>query len=205
VGVSRYSSGTQPRASRCQLRRNIHRGTGLAERCIPGLLCSPPVEVFVQQLGCFVPRAGQKVSVAVQGDCNGTGEAALVNEIERARRSGVALVFAYLEVEGPRDGNDREGDTASDAALRKVVTVMQSKLRPYDPVVRWGRGAFLCTITDADLDDAGGRLEEIRNALADSHPGAKVEFGIAALRKDDTLETLIDRADAALQETKRVP
>lgn len=135
----------------------------------------------------------------------GTGEAVLVNEIDRAKRSGVALVFAYLEVEDPRDGNDREGDTASDAALRNVVTVMQSKLRPYDPVVRWGRGAFLCTITDADLDDAGGRLVEIRNALADSHPSAKVEFGIAALGKDDTLETLIDRADAALQETKRVP
>jgi GGDEF domain-containing protein len=82
---------------------------------------------------------------------------------------------------------------------------MQSKLRPYYPVVRWGTGAFLCTIIDADLDDAGGRLVEIRNALADSHPSAKVEFGIAALGKDDTLETLIDRADAALQETKRVP
>ena len=32
-------------------------------------LKGPLVEVFVQ-LGCFVPRAGQKVSVAVQRDCN---------------------------------------------------------------------------------------------------------------------------------------
>jgi diguanylate cyclase (GGDEF)-like protein len=132
----------------------------------------------------------------------GMGEVALVNEIERARRSEGALAVAYIDCDGLKELNDREGHTAGDAMLRDLVALLRSKLRPYDPVVRWGGDEFVCAISGVDLDDVRGRFEEIRAALAEEGR-PQVTVGLAALDERDTLETLIDRADAALLESRR--
>jgi diguanylate cyclase (GGDEF)-like protein len=132
----------------------------------------------------------------------GMGEIAVINEIERARRSDQALVLAYIDSDDLKGVNDREGHAAGDALLRDLVALLRSKLRPYDPVVRWGGDEFICTISGADLDDARSRFEEIRRALAEKG-GAPVTVGLTALGEDDTLETLVERADAALLESRR--
>jgi diguanylate cyclase (GGDEF)-like protein len=132
----------------------------------------------------------------------GMGETTLVNEIERSRRADQALVLAYIDCDRLKDVNDREGHAAGDALLRDLVALLRSKLRPYDPVVRWGGDEFVCTISDADLAAARSRFEEIRLALAQDG-GAPVTVGLAVLEAGDTLETLIERADAALLEARR--
>ena len=132
----------------------------------------------------------------------GMGEIAVINEIERARRADQALVLAYIDCDDLKGVNDREGHAAGDALLRDLVALLRSKLRPYDPVVRWGGDEFICTISNADLDDARSRFEEIRMELAEKG-GAPVSVGLAALGEGDTLETLVERADAALLEARR--
>jgi diguanylate cyclase (GGDEF)-like protein len=131
----------------------------------------------------------------------GMGEIAVINEIERARRSDQALVLAYVDADGLKGVNDREGYAAGDALLRDLVAVMRSKLRPYDPVVRWGGDEFICTISNTDLIGARERFEEIRVALAETG-GAPVSVGLTVLKEGDTLETLVERADAALLEAR---
>jgi diguanylate cyclase (GGDEF)-like protein len=131
----------------------------------------------------------------------GMGEIAVINEIERARRSNQALVLAYIDSDDLKGVNDREGHAAGDALLRNLVVILRSKLRPYDPLVRWGGDEFICTISGADLDEARSRFEEVRGALAEEG-GAPVTVGLAALGEDDTLETLVERADAALLESR---
>jgi diguanylate cyclase (GGDEF)-like protein len=130
------------------------------------------------------------------------GEVAVINEIERARRSDHALVLAYVDSDDLKGVNDREGHAAGDALLRDLVARLRSKLRPYDPVVRWGGDEFICTISDADLDDARTRFEDIRLSLAEKG-GAQVSVGLAALGEGDTVETLVKRADGALLESRR--
>jgi diguanylate cyclase (GGDEF)-like protein len=132
----------------------------------------------------------------------GMGEIAVINEIERARRSDQTLVLAYIDSDDLKGVNDREGPAASDALLRDLVALLRSKLRPYDPVVRWGGDEFICTISDAALEDANRRFEEIRLDLAENGR-APVSVGLAALGAGDTLETLVERADADLLESRR--
>jgi diguanylate cyclase (GGDEF)-like protein len=132
----------------------------------------------------------------------GMGEIALVNEIERSRRADQALVLAYIDCDRLKDVNDREGHAAGDALLCDLVALLRSNLRPYDPVVRWGGDEFVCTISDADLETARSRFEEIRLALA-QNGGAPVTVGLAVLEDAETLETLVGRADAALLEARR--
>jgi diguanylate cyclase (GGDEF)-like protein len=132
----------------------------------------------------------------------GMGEIALVNEIERARRTKRALALAFVDCDALKAVNDRGGHQAGDALLRELVAVLRSKLRPYDAVVRWGGDEFVCTISDAGLDDARRRFEGIRAALAEA-TGEGVTVGLAALEESDSLETLLERADAALLEARR--
>jgi diguanylate cyclase (GGDEF)-like protein len=130
----------------------------------------------------------------------GMGRIALVHEIERARRSESALAFAYLDVNGLKALNDRDGHAAGDALLCDLVTSMRTKLRPYDPIVRWGGDEFICTISDAGLEAARSRVEEIGNMLGELHQGSSFSVGLAMLDESDTLETLMERADEALLE-----
>jgi diguanylate cyclase (GGDEF)-like protein len=131
----------------------------------------------------------------------GMGKTALVNEIERARRYQGTLALAYVDCDGLKDVNDREGHAAGDALLRDLVDLLRSNLRPYDPVVRWGGDEFICAISDTNLESAMDRFQEIQTALAERQ-GMRVTIGLAVLEEGDTLETLIKRADAALLEAR---
>lgn len=132
----------------------------------------------------------------------GLGEIALVNEIERARRSKRALSLAYIDCDALKEVNDPDGLGEGDELLRELVALLRSMLRPYDPVVRWGGDDFVCTISDATLDDATRRFEGIRADLAEA-TGEGVTVGLAALEERDSLETLLERADTALLEARQ--
>jgi diguanylate cyclase (GGDEF)-like protein len=132
----------------------------------------------------------------------GLGEVALGNEIERAKRSGKALVLAYVNIDQLKEVNDRHGHAAGDDLLRDVVAALRSKLRPYDPLARWGGDEFVCAISETELEDARSRIDEVRRLLAETQPSASISVGLAALRRGDTVEALIERADESLLEAR---
>ena len=133
----------------------------------------------------------------------GMGETVMRHEIERARRLKGDLALAYLDVDGLKEINDRLGHGAGDALLRDLVEALRSRLRPYDPVVRWGGDEFVCAVSDTTVEVAGDRFDEALYVLAESQPGAAISVGLAALRDGDTLETLVDRADQVLLQDRR--
>jgi diguanylate cyclase (GGDEF)-like protein len=132
----------------------------------------------------------------------GAGESALQHELSRARRSGGGLVLAYVDLDGLKATNDRAGHAAGDARLRDVVSVMRSKLRSYEPIVRYGGDEFLCSFAGVSLAAVRTRFQEI-DAVLDGrdHPGA-LSVGLAEMRPGDTLAELIERADRALIEAR---
>ena len=128
----------------------------------------------------------------------GMGELALTHEIDRARRLGRRFVLAVLDVDELKDVNDRAGHAAGDALLRDVAIAITSTLRSYDITVRWGGDEFVCGMSDVTLDVAAERIAEIQRTLNARSPAASISGGKAALRDDDTLDSVIARADAEL-------
>jgi diguanylate cyclase (GGDEF)-like protein len=128
----------------------------------------------------------------------GAGELALERELSRARRFSDRLVLAYVDLDGLKETNDRDGHAAGDARLRDVVNIMRSKLRSYEPIVRFGGDEFVCSMVGVDLQTARIRFEEMNLVLRDrDHPGS-LSVGFAELQADDTLAEVIQRADVAL-------
>ncbi len=130
------------------------------------------------------------------------GRLALRNEIERARRSDGKFVIAFIDVDGLKGVNDREGHAAGDRVLRTLAATMRANLRSYDPIVRFGGDEFICGISSIDPAEVQHRIgvmdQSLRNAT-----GVGITAGLATLTSNESLDELTARADAALIEAKR--
>lgn len=83
------------------------------------------------------------------GACSGgLGEILLRYEIERANRPEGDLTLVFIDADGLRETNDHSGHAAGDARLRSAFSGLQARLRPYDPIARWGGDEFVCTSGD---------------------------------------------------------
>ena len=129
------------------------------------------------------------------------GRIALSNEIDRARRGDGRLVVAFVDLDDLKGINDRQGHAAGDDALRTVVSALRSKLRSFDPVLRYGGDEFVAGMCEVHEADARQRFESIQQSLVAI--GIRVSLGLASLAPDDTVDTLIARADEALLQGRR--
>ena len=134
----------------------------------------------------------------------GLGTVALQREINRARHSGGRLVLAFVDVDGLKQVNDRDGHAAGDALLIRVATTIRSRLRSYDPLVRFGGDEFVCAFADFDVAGARRRFDEIQAALGDTGEEGSISVGFAELQEGDSLDDLTARGDAALYEARRL-
>ena len=132
----------------------------------------------------------------------GTGELALTHEIDRSRRAGQSLILALIDVDGLKVVNDTEGHASGDTLLRAVPTAITVTLRSYDVTVRWGGDEFVCALPDMTRKAAIRRIDQIQRELEVLRPGATISAGIAELHVDDTLQSLVERADTDLYSAK---
>jgi diguanylate cyclase (GGDEF)-like protein len=130
------------------------------------------------------------------------GRQALRNEIERARRTNGKFVIAFVDVDGLKGVNDRDGHAAGDRVLRTLAATMRANLRSYDPIVRFGGDEFICGIASIDADEVQHRIGVIDQSLRQA-TGVGITAGLATLTSNETLEELTAKADAALIEAKR--
>jgi diguanylate cyclase (GGDEF)-like protein len=141
---------------------------------------------------------------------------AILDAAERAlaqqRRHGGVLTLALLDLDHFKNVNDTYGHPAGDALLRGLVTRLRAQIRDGDCIGRYGGEEFLLVLPDLSLDGPNGveRVDSWRHAVA-AHPfdiGAAAplrvtcSIGVASALADETLESLIARADAALYRAK---
>jgi diguanylate cyclase (GGDEF)-like protein len=132
----------------------------------------------------------------------GLGEMLLRHEMSRANRLGGHLALAFVDADGLKETNTRSGHAAGDDLLRQIYKGLQARLRPYDPIVRWGGDEFVCTLSGVTPAEARIRIEQAGIDLAALDPRVSVTFGVAAMESGDALADLVGRADAAQRTAK---
>jgi len=134
----------------------------------------------------------------------GVGLRNLADEVRRAHREGHDhLVVAYVDVDGLKSVNDGQGHPAGDKILRAVASAFKSEMRSYDLLVRLGGDEFLGVLPNVGLKAARERFGRVRSELARS--GHAISIGYAELRRGDSADDLVDRADAALLTVRARP
>jgi len=129
-----------------------------------------------------------------------TGEA----ELARARRQGRAMSVLMLDLDHFKRINDEHGHLVGDRVLVDFVARAHAVLRRPAVLGRYGGEEFVALLPDTDTAQAMAVAERIRaSSCADPDlPCCEVSIGVAGARPRDSLEALINRADAALYEAK---
>jgi diguanylate cyclase (GGDEF)-like protein len=171
-----------------------------------------------RQLGALTATAAEGVldrvrsgrEVAMHDDLTGVlrrgpGMAALEREVARAQRSLLGrLVVAFIDVDGLKEVNDTQGHAAGDELLRMVATALSSRLRGQDLVLRYGGDEFVVVLPETDIAGARQTLLEIRSRLEERMQRRPFSLGLAAMRQGEDAQSLVERADSALYENRRL-
>ena len=131
----------------------------------------------------------------------------LQHAIATALRADAPLSLIVLDTDLFKDYNDRYGHLAGDDALRCLARTMRATVRHEDLCFRYGGEEFVVLLPGQDLAQATVVAERIREAYrsgsaSELGPGGTVSLGVAELRRGDTANTLLARADAALYRAK---
>ena len=105
--------------------------------------------------------------------------------------------------------NDTYGHQVGDLILKEVANVLKSAARSSDIVARYGGEEMIVLLRGVGLKDALAVAEKFRknienHQVKDDRSSYKVtaSFGVSIFHNDDTVETLIKRADEALYKSK---
>jgi two-component system cell cycle response regulator len=132
-------------------------------------------------------------------------------ELERARRERAPVGAILCDIDHFKNVNDTLGHLFGDEALREIGRRLQSQLRVYDGVGRYGGEEFLMILPNCDLHNTMMRANELRKIVASTPvlcSGVErlitMSMGVAVSAGDgkNELEALLNQADAGLYAAK---
>lgn len=130
----------------------------------------------------------------------------LIKEIERSKRYKRAFSVIIMDLDHFKKVNDNFGHLMGDKILVAFARIAKANTRTLDTVGRWGGEEFLILCPETGMDHATILANRICNAVR-THPFESsrthtISAGVATLRTDDTIDTLLHRADDALYQAK---
>jgi diguanylate cyclase (GGDEF)-like protein len=143
----------------------------------------------------------------------------LKNELQRGLRSQQPVSIMLCDIDYFKQINDTYGHSAGDTVLREIASRLAGSIRSYDAiglytdaVGRYGGEEFLMVLSGCDANQVQKKAESIRQAIAvqvfeidGSKLWVTISMGLTTIDHWDqtsSIESLLDRADAALYRAK---
>lgn len=130
--------------------------------------------------------------------------------LRAAREQHMQAAVLFLDIDHFKRINDSHGHAVGDACLGALVRLVAAELQYGDQFGRLGGEEFLVVLPGADRRRARDTAEHLRRSvehhcrrIADVPLAMTVSIGVSEHRRDDTRDTLIARADAAMYAAKR--
>ena len=131
---------------------------------------------------------------------------AMSREFSRARRFRHPLAIVIADLDHFKRVNDQHGHPVGDQVLVGAARMLATRVRESDFVARWGGEEFAVIASMTDAAGAARLAEKLRALMEVTHLGPvgalTASFGVAEMRPDDTVESMVRRADDALYEAK---
>ncbi|WP_295894569.1 GGDEF domain-containing protein [uncultured Vibrio sp.] len=127
----------------------------------------------------------------------------------RSVRNDESLVVLMCDIDHFKSINDRFGHLKGDEVIVQVSNVIQENLRLKDVAIRYGGEEFLIILPDTCVTEAMDLADRIRHAVwamatnGQGNENVTISIGSAQCEGEESLESLIKRADRALYEAKK--
>lgn len=137
-------------------------------------------------------------------------EMALRSALDEYNRYGWVFGVMFVDIDRFKGVNDQYGHAVGDRVLQMVAKTVGGGLRSFDFLGRWGGEEFLIVTPNVSREG----LCAIANRLCMLVENSFVEVGFermtitisvggAIVKPEDTIETLVDRADRLMYESKK--
>ncbi|MBI5538371.1 MAG: diguanylate cyclase [Deltaproteobacteria bacterium] len=136
-------------------------------------------------------------------------EAQLRHRLDELRRYDWPFGALLLDVDRFKQVNDGHGHGAGDDVLKMVGKTLTACTRGFDTVGRWGGDEFLAVLANVqqrDLEEVAERFRVLVSTACLEAPDkiqVTISIGAALAFPQDTVESLLGRADKMLYEAKR--
>ncbi len=131
--------------------------------------------------------------------------------INRHQQSGIPLCAILFDIDHFKVFNDRHGHDIGDDVLAMVAKTTMLSIRPTDLSARYGGEEFVVLLAGVGIDLAWIVAERLRRAIESERiviedgtrlPSVTVSLGIAEVKKEDSADSVLRRADAAMYSAK---
>ena len=126
----------------------------------------------------------------------------------RLRQRPFGILF--IDIDHFKDFNDSYGHLLGDKILKMAATTLRQKLRGSDSCGRWGGEEFIALAYDLDSAGLAKVAEKLRQSVAaatvrqnEQDLGVTISIGATLIRAEDTFQSLVERADQLMYESKR--
>ena len=130
--------------------------------------------------------------------------------INLSKRAGEPLSIILADLDNFKEINDKMGHLVGDQALKRTAMCLRQHLRVTDTVCRWGGEEFLMILPSCDAAAATALAEKLRAALegdpelrAFAPSCCTASFGVAQHLAEESVESLVARADTAMYAAKQ--
>lgn len=130
-------------------------------------------------------------------------------KFDEMHRYGWSFGLIFSDIDRFKNVNDTYGHDVGDMVLRMVAQTLEKRSRSFDLVGRWGGEEFISVTANVNKEHLVKIAERTRRLVAQSGItlGSKeirvtISIGATMAHKDDTLETLVQRADRLMYQSK---
>jgi len=127
--------------------------------------------------------------------------------MEFCNRHQLDLALVLVDVDDMKTVNDQRGHLVGDIVLQEAARVMSTEMRKNDVCVRWGGDEFVLLLPKTNAEQAECLIRRIKNAFANQEVAENLRitcsFGITSMSKGDSLELLVEQADASMYAAKK--
>ncbi len=137
-------------------------------------------------------------------------EMRLASCLLESRQYKVPYGVLYVDIDHFKTVNDTHGHDAGDLVLKMVAATMSHSIRSSDHLGRWGGEEFIAIILNISRMKLAKVANKLRMLVSRSQhftPGrtinVTISIGATLARRDDTVETIVKRADQLLYQSKQ--
>jgi diguanylate cyclase (GGDEF)-like protein/PAS domain S-box-containing protein len=116
----------------------------------------------------------------------------------------------FCDIDHFKNINDTFGHKRGDNVLRMVAQTLRANIRETDTMGRWGGEEFLVVLRDIEVESLQNIGEKLLNLVRESHLvlpdkrilSATISIGGTLARKTDTIDSIVERADRLMYQSK---
>ena len=128
---------------------------------------------------------------------------------KQQKRNPKEICVLFFDLDNFKSINDNLGHQIGDRILIRFAEILQKNTRESDFLARWGGEEFVITLIDSSITSA---IKIANSLLAETQDDKELQklstatvtcsIGLTKFTTDDTVESVIDRADSAMYQSK---